>query len=386
MKTWSSVKLGDIATILAGGDLPKKAFSKTKTDVYAVPIYSNGISDKGLYGYTNKATITKPATTISARGTIGAVFKRTEPYLPIVRLISVIGDESVVDSDFLYYALCNTRIEGDGSVQAQLTVPMISDYCITIPPLQTQKRIARILSSLDDKIELNNQINRDLEEQAKAIFKSWFVDFDPFQNGEFIESELGPIPVGWRIVAMNEITKEQRNKVGIHNLKVLSAVNTGKLMLSEDYFSKQVFSKDTGNYIIVKPLDFAYNPARVNIGSIGMNEMGYSGCVSPVYVVFSTEEGYHHFMNFLIKRPSFREEIKTRCSGSVRQSLNYRDFGLIKTVYPPHEVIEQFNKVYEPFRAVINHNQIESVKLQETRDTLLPKLMSGEIDRNLYRN
>ena len=133
-------------------------------------------------------------------------------------------------------------------------------------------------------------------------------------------------------------------------------------------------------HIIVEPLAFAYNPAHVNIGSVGMNDMGYPGCVSPVYVVFSAEKDYHHFINFLIKRPFFREEIKTRASGSVRQSLAYRDFGLIKTVYPPRSVIEQFNKIYEPILAVIKHNQNEIVKLREIRDTLLPKLMSGDID------
>ena len=117
-----------------------------------------------------------------------------------------------------------------------------------------------------------------------------------------------------------------------------------------------------------------------------MNEMTYPGCVSPVYVVFSTEKGYHHYMNFLIKRPSFREEIKTRCSGSVRQSLNYKDFGLIKTVYPPHDVIEQFNKTYEPILAAIKHNKLESARLQETRDTILPKLMSGKISISAIKN
>ena len=222
--------------------------------------------------------------------------------------------------------------------------------------------------------------NQNLEAQAQAIFKSWFVDFEPFQDGRFVDSELGPIPEGWRVTEMGDVTTEKRAKVGKQILKVFSAVNTGELKLSEDYFTKQVFSKDIGKYIVVEPLSFAYNPARINIGSIGINDMGYAGCVSPVYVVFSAENGYHHFINFLIKRPSFKEELKTRSSGSVRQSLGYKDFGLIKTIYPPHSVIEQFNKVYETILGGIKHNLAENTKLIILRDTLLPKLMSGEID------
>lgn len=222
--------------------------------------------------------------------------------------------------------------------------------------------------------------NRNLEQQAQAIFKSWFVEFEPFQDGRFVDSEQGPIPDGWRLTEMGDVTTEKRAKVGKQILKVFSAVNTGELKLSEDYFTKQVFSKDIGKYIVVEPLSFAYNPARINIGSIGINDMGYAGCVSPVYVVFSAEIGYQHFINFLIKRPFFKEELKTRSSGSVRQSLSYRDFGLIKTIYPPRNIIEQFNKVYEPILGGIKHNLAENTKLITLRDTLLPKLMSGEID------
>ena len=222
--------------------------------------------------------------------------------------------------------------------------------------------------------------NQNLEAQAQAIFKSWFVDFEPFQDGKFIDSEIGPIPDGWRIAEMSEITTEQRAKVGKRQLKVFSAVNSGELKLSEDYFTKQVFSKDIGKYIVVEPLSFAYNPARINIGSIGINDMGYPGCVSPVYVVFSVEKDYHHFINFLIKRPFFKEELKTRSSGSVRQSLGYKDFGLIRTIYPPRDIIERFNQVYEPMLVGIKHNFDENAKLITIRDTLLPKLMSGEID------
>ena len=129
----------------------------------------------------------------------------------------------------------------------------------------------------------NRRGNDNLEQQAQALFKSWFVDFEPFKNGEFVDSELGMIPKGWRIVTLGEVTKQITEKVGDReDITVLSPINSGELVLSEEYFTKQVFSKNLSKYIVVKPLSFAYNPARINIGSIGLNTFDFVGCVSPV--------------------------------------------------------------------------------------------------------
>ena len=152
------------------------------------------------------------------------------------------------------------------------------------------------------------------------------------------------------------------------------------MQLSEEYFNKQVFSKNISNYIVVEPYDFAYNPARINIGSIGMNNFGFTGCVSPVYVVVRTEPNYHYFLDFFVKTKRFSEEVKTRSSGSVRQSLSYADFGQIKIAYPPAEVVEEFNCEYVARLKIIEHLKAENEKLASLRDSLLPKLMSGEID------
>ena len=165
----------------------------------------------------------------------------------------------------------------------------------------------------------------------------------------------------------------------IIDVKVLSPVTTGELVLSEEYFTKQVFSESISKYIVVKPLHFAYNPARVNIGSIGMNMFSFDGCVSPVYVVFECEKGYHHFFDYYRKTASFKDEVLNRAIGGVRQTLSYKDFALIKLVYPPYDIVEKFNCIYA--RLLENKNSIkrEISKLSELRDTLLPKLLSGEL-------
>ena len=219
-----------------------------------------------------------------------------------------------------------------------------------------------------------------MEEQAKALFKSWFIDFEPFKDDKFVDTELGRIPEGWEIKSVGEITANIKEKVGDRkDVKVLSPITSGHLVLSEDYFSKRVFSESVAKYIVVHYNDFAYNPARINIGSIGMNEFGYDGCVSPVYVVFRTEPGYEYFFDLFRQTTLFKEEVKKRAIGGVRQTLSYNDFSLIQLVYPPKYIVQQFNTIYlSLFREIKANNEINT-KLERARDILLPRLMSGEL-------
>lgn len=194
------------------------------------------------------------------------------------------------------------------------------------------------------------------------------------------ECEIGLIPKDWELMSLGEVTTKIKEKVGSDDYKVFSAVNTGNLILSEEYFDKQVYSKNIEKYIVVKQKEFAYNPARINIGSIGRNDFNYDGCVSPVYVAFKVEEGYENFMNMYIKSNRFNQWVVTLSSGSVRQTLNYADFSIIKIAYPPKDLVNKFNKVYDNYYEVINYNNSVISNLENIRDTLLPKLMSGEID------
>ena len=233
----------------------------------------------------------------------------------------------------------------------------------------------------------NRQINDNLEQQTQALFKSWFVDFEPFKNGEFVDSELGMIPKGWRIVTLGEVTKQITEKVGDReDITVLSPINSGELVLSEEYFTKQVFSKNLSKYIVVKPLSFAYNPARINIGSIGLNTFDFVGCVSPVYVVFECESNYHYFFDFYKRTATFKDEVILRAIGGVRQSLGYNDLSLIKTIYPTPEVVVEFNSLYLKMKKVIEQNVAQNERFISLRDTLLPKLMSGELKINLLNS
>ena len=267
-----------------------------------------------------------------------------------------------------------------GSAIPTLSQKNLGNLIIHIPNDDYQSKVASILKSLDDMIEVNRRINDNLEQQVQALFKSWFVDFEPFRDGGFVESELGLIPKGWRVGTLGEICSQSSLKVGSRNdVKVLSPVTTGNLMLSEEYFTKQVFSESIVKYKVVKKGAFAYNPARVNIGSLGRNEYDFDGAVSPVYVVFECKEGYSNFFDLFRTTERFKTEVLLRSIGGVRQSLNYVDFAMIQTIIAPKDVVDAFNPIMEEIQVMQKHLAEENDRLATLRDTLLPKLMSGEL-------
>lgn len=288
-----------------------------------------------------------------------------------------------IEQNLLCYIINHTDISGyvTGSAQPKLNQANLLKIPIKIPVnLSDQRKIAGILSALDAKIENNNKINANLEAQAQALFKSWFVDFTPFKDQPFVDSELGSIPQGWKVGKLGDIALQSTEKVLTRNdVKVLSPITTGKLVLSEEYFTKQVFSKSIRNYKIVKQGAFAYNPARVNIGSLGMNEFKFDGCVSPVYVVFECLKGYSFFFDLFRKTEFFKQAVISFAIGGVRQTLNYSDFALIDVTIPPLNIVQSFNEIYFHLKKKISINEEENQRLAALRDTLLPKLMSGEI-------
>lgn len=292
-----------------------------------------------------------------------------------------------VNSRFIAYQLstaeCKKWITGNavGTTMLNLSKGILSKLPLLVPSHEDQRRIASILSSLDRKIELNNKINADLEEMAQAIFKNWFVDFEPFKDGKFVDSELGMIPEGWKVGTLRDITNNKTAKVKERNdVKVLSPVTSGELVLSEEYFTKQVFSSSIAKYKIVNKGDFAYNPARVNIGSIGRNEFDFDGCVSPVYVVFSVLDGYENYFDLFRKTDFFKDSVASLAIGGVRQSLSYDDLSLIETIIPSKNIVEKFNNLYNQMKKTIKANKLENSRLSLLRDTLLPRLMSGELE------
>ncbi len=402
MEEWQSYKLGDLYEVhnglsksaeYFGSGFPFLSFSAVFKN-YFLPerldslVESNDKEKQSFSIHRGDVFITRTSETAKDLG-MSSVALKTYPgatFNGFTKRLRPIHGEHLVLPEFIGYYLRSPKfrssfyaLTSSMSTRASLANGDLLEMEVMLPSISEQKRISRILLSLDSKIALNNRINHNLEEQAQALFKSWFVDFVPFKDCNFVDSELGLIPDGWSVKTLGEVTKEMRDKVGVRqDVKVLSPITTGHLVLSEELFTKQVFSENIAKYLIVRPGDFAYNPARVNIGSLGLNEYPFDGCVSPVYVVFRCENGYNHFFNLYRATAPFKDEVLSRSSGGVRQTLGFKDFALIKLVYPPKEVIELFNSLYEGLIAVQKRNLEENDVLSLQRGSLLPRLMSGK--------
>jgi type I restriction enzyme, S subunit len=224
---WVWTRLGEICHgITAGGDKPD-IYSKTKTKDCTIPIYSNGIENDGLYGFTDSAKIFKDCITVSARGTIGHVCIRTEPFVPIVRLITIIPDV-LVDIKFLSYYLRQSLKEGEGSSIPQLTVPNVCHSYVPLPPLTEQRRIVAEIErwfGLIDIIESGKESLKSAVKQAKAkildlAIHGRLVPQDPNDEpastllqrinpkAEIVEDndEYGDVPKGWCVTRLGEIS------------------------------------------------------------------------------------------------------------------------------------------------------------------------------------
>ena len=185
--------------IFAGGDAPKDRMSTQSTPEYKVPIYSNGEDNDGLYGYTDYARVTSPSITVSARGTIGYTSIRNEPFVPIVRLITITPIPGIVDIRYLYYAIKNYNFKGSGTSIPQLTVPMLKTYNFPLPSLDEQRRIAAVLDQVSDLIAKRREQLDKLDELVKARFVEMFGD--PETNSK-----------GWQRQRLDEICENLDNR------------------------------------------------------------------------------------------------------------------------------------------------------------------------------
>ena len=359
MTNWKTYKLGEIAKFQTGKLNSNAAVENGKYPFFTCSPTTLAIDD---YAFDKEAILLAGN---NAEGNFSIKYFKGK-FNAYQRTYIIEAKNDICDIKFLFYALkiCLHQFKqmSQGTSTKFLTAVILNNFEITLPSLEDQRRIAGILGAIDDKIENNRRINTNLESQAQALFEEFF-----FSNNNWEHRTLG------------DLTEEVKERVNGRDAKVLSPISSGELVLSEDYFTKQVYSQDISKYIVVEPNGFAYNPARINIGSIGINAFDFTGCVSPVYVVFKTKNEYENFFRLFAKSDIFKEEVKSRAIGGVRQTLSYQDFAMIKVKYPPLEIVREFNSRYTILLNILNHNTQENDRLASLRDTLLPKLMNGEI-------
>ena len=179
---WGKSTLGEVSDMSAGGDKPE-IISASRTEKTTIPIFSNGLSDEGLYGYTDKARITEESVTVSARGTIGYVCLRQEPFVPIVRLVTLVPHNNVVSAKYLYLWLKNLHIAGTGTTQQQLTVPDFKKTEILIPDIETVRRFTEIVNPMYLLLYSNKEENTRLSTLRDTLLPK-------LMNGEIDVSEV----------------------------------------------------------------------------------------------------------------------------------------------------------------------------------------------------
>ena len=302
--------------------------------------------------------------------------------------------ESNGESDIRYicYLLNTLDLSGyiTGSAQPKLNQANLVKISIKLPPLELQKYIADYLSVIDDKIEINRRINDNLEQQAQALFKSWFVDFEPFKDGEFVESELGMIPKGWRMGALGDIcVTNKRSYKGdfAHEIEYIDTGSvTNNVIESTQFLNPATDKIPSRARRAVTEGDIIYSSVRPNQRHFALlfNPASNTVVSTGFVVITANWSGYRYYIYQYLIQDEIVDKLQAIAEQSVSTfpSLNATDITNLKIVIPPNEVVGDFAIICCYFIEQIEKNQQESRRLATLRDTLLPKLMSGELKVN----
>ena len=403
---WKEVRLGDVCNIITGFPFPGKKYSKEGIRVVRgdnVTIGNlrwdtekdkrwNEPFDKTEY-YSLQANDIVIGMDGSRVGKNKARIKEEDLPLLLAQRVACVRHNELAEQDYLYYNIFSKKfIDYVNSIHTGSAIPHISqkqieDYKILLPNLETQRRIASILSSLDRKIELNNKINDDLEEMAQAIFKNWFVDFEPFKDSKFVDSELGMIPEGWKVGRLDEIADvvggstpskakpEYYTQKGIAWLtpKDLSnhpAVYTsrGEIDITEEGYNS------TSTKLMPKGTILFTSRAPIGYISIAQNDI----CTNQGFKSLVPKKAGTCFLYCFLKYVT--PEIENKSTGSTFKEASGSLMKSLQVLMPEQKVFEDFETIVSPLFARIESLEKESSRLSLLRDTLLPRLMSGELE------
>ena len=410
-KRWNLAKLGDVVTIN-----PQRKLTKTKEAFHVamrdIEVFRREIashSSKEFHGsgtrFQNGDTLFARITPCLENGKTAYVscLKPNQVGHGSTEFIVLSGVKNQTDNLFVYYLARDPNLRTfaihsmQGSTGRQrVMVDSLRSFELTLPPIEEQRRIAHILSTLDDKIELNRQMNETLEATARAIFKSWLVDFDPVKakmKGQkpigmapetatlfpsaFENSPLGKIPKGWKVTTIDEdfdLTMGQSPPGSTYN-------EDGKGMPFYQGRKDFSFRYPTQRVYCTSPKRFAEKgdtlvSVRAPIGDINM--VNEKCCIGRGLVAIRHKTRSRSYTYYTMQ---FLQEVFSRyeAEGTVFGSINKTDFQTLSQLRPSNEVIEAFERLVYPLDQSIENNENESRTLAQTRDTLLPKLLSGEI-------
>ena len=291
--------------------------------------------------------------------------------------------ENISDSKFIFYLAISPIVRDiaiksmvGSSGRQRVQQDVLENYEIPIPSLPMQKNIAHILSVLDDKIELNKRINDNLEQQAQALFKSWFVDFDPFKDRKFVDSELGKIPEGWKVGYLSEIADiimGQSPNGSTYNENGEGIIfYQGRAEFGTRFPSIRLF---TTNPTRIAPANSILISVRAPVGDINITHK--ECCIGRGLASAVSRTNKSAFLLYTLF--SLKSDLdKFNAEGTVFGSINRKALETLKILIPTNDIISKFEAIVASMDQQILTLHLESENLKILRDTLLPKLMSGE--------
>ncbi len=401
--TWKKYKLSEIGSVVGG------ATPSTTVDAYYngdIPwLTPKDLSDfHERYIERGERNITKsglnscsaqllPAGSVlfSSRAPIGYVAIAKNPIATNQGFKSIIPNPEKVDSLFLYYLLRynkdNIEAMGSGTTFKEVSGATMKNIEVYLPEdLDEQRRIAGILGSLDDKIELNRRINANLEAQAQALFRSWFVDFEPFRDGPFVDSELGKIPQGWKVGTINEIIQilsgyafksDTFTEAGPYRLITIKNVQDGSLNIDGAAYLSEIPDKMPQHcYLAIGDILLSLTG---NVGRVCIVDRDGLLLNQRVAKLQPKDKRNIFFTYALFRQDSFKQYLIQIAKGTAQLNLSPVETSDTKIVLPNQDILLQFGEIGQPLFDNIVSNCKEIITLSALRDTLLPKLIAGEI-------
>ena len=394
MEEWKTYKLSEIGNIVGGATPSTKIAENYDGDIpWITPKDLSDFSGRFIkYGERNITQqgfdscscqmLPKNSVLFSSRAPIGYVAIAAAPLCTNQGFKSVVPNEEIVDPRFLYYLLKfnKDRIAGMGSGTTFMEVSggVMKNVEVSLPVIAIQKHIAEILSSIDDKIELNNRINHNLEEQAQALYKSWFVDFEPFKDGKFVESELGMIPEGWRVGPIYEYanviygapyksTLFNESGDGLPLIRIRDLKDC-----SPQFYSPEVLPNTEyvlkGDIVAGMDADFTPYIWKGNKGLLNQR----------VCKFIPTSDSISRYYIMMLVKPDL-EFVSSYKVGTTVSHLGKSDIDKFTVILPPVEIVERYSRIADSILEKIVNNSTEAARLIEQRDSLLPQLMSGKL-------
>ena len=380
---FTTYTLGEVCSRLSSGKSIKAAeiFPAGKYPVYG---------GNGLRGYADRSNFEGECAIIGRQGAYcGNVrYFKGEAYMTEHAVVCQANEKA---NTYYLSALLSTmhleRLSGQ-SAQPGLAVGTLSVQEINLPSLEAQRSIASILSSLDRKIELNNKINADLEEMAQAIFKNWFVDFEPFKDSKFVDSELGMIPEGWKVgraddfyqINIGKTPPRKEHKWFSTNpadkiwVSIANMGNSGIFISdSSEYLTKEAVDRHN---IIMVPRNTILLSFKLTVGRVAIADKELTTNEAIARFILSDDK-YMEYLYLYLKNFDYNSLGST---SSIATAVNSKTIKGIQMLQPSDKIIDAFhiqvNPIFEKIRSLTKENS----RLSSLRDTLLPRLMSGELE------